>query len=97
MAAFQAPATPEGPPHYLALSLRLPAAATSAQRSRGQRGVSIDLILDTGATANVLSPAVARELALPTVGVQAAGRGDVWAGHDLWVGWARTRGSCTGL
>ena len=41
MAVYQAP-----PPHYRALSLRLPAAATSAQRSRGQRGVSIDLILD---------------------------------------------------
>lgn len=37
-------------PHYLSLALRLPNAATSAQRSRGQRGVSIDLILDTGAT-----------------------------------------------
>jgi hypothetical protein len=33
------------PPHYLALALRLPNAATPGQRSRGQRGVSIDLIL----------------------------------------------------
>ena len=35
---------------YLALSLRFPNAATAAQRKRGETGVSLDFVVDTGAT-----------------------------------------------
>ena len=50
---------------YLLLGLRFPYAATVRQRKEGQRGVSLDFVVDTGSTCNVLMPAVASELALP--------------------------------
>lgn len=50
---------------YRMLALRFPCLATSRQRKAVQTGVSLDFILDTGSTVNVLMPAVAAELALP--------------------------------
>lgn len=44
--------------------------STGCRCRRGQRGVSLDFILDTGSTVNVLNPMVAQELALPVVGMQ---------------------------
>ena len=37
--------------------------------------MSLDFILDTGSTVNVITPAVAQELALPITGMQPAGVG----------------------
>ena len=58
---------------FLAIALRFPNASTSGQRERGERGVSLDFLLDTASTVNVLNPLVAQELALPVVGMQPAG------------------------
>ena len=69
------PSSPLLAPHYLSLALRLPHAATSSQRRDGKTGITIDLILDTGSTVNVIQPQVANELALSIVGTQPAGAG----------------------
>ena len=76
------PAPAEGMPagEYVALALRFPNLATSNQRTQEQRGVSLDFVLDTGSSADIVLPPVAQELQLEEVGEQPAGAGALGAG-----------------
>ena len=73
MMAVRSPLRWVGP--YPALALRFPELATSAQQARGEKGVSLDFVLDTAANTNTINAAVAAELRLQQVGDVAGGTG----------------------
>jgi len=65
---------------YPAIALSLPDLATPAQRQRGDKGVTLDFVVDTAANVNTINAQVAQELALTSVGSQ---KGGVGAGGAL--------------
>ena len=76
---------------YPALALSFPALATPAQKARGDCGVSLDFVLDTGANTNTINAAVAMELGLQQVGEAPGGSG---AGGAIGGGATFFLGSC---
>ena len=72
---------------YPALALRFPELATAAQKERGERGVTLDFVVDTAASVNTISAPVASELALRRVGAapDGVGAGGALAGGDIFA------------
>ena len=65
---------------YPAICLAFPNLATAEQQERGDRGVSLDFVVDTAANVNTINSKVANDLGLPVVGSQ---EGGVSAGGTL--------------
>jgi len=87
--ALRAPIRWVGP--YAALALCFPELATRGQRERGEKGVTLDFVLDTAANTNTINAQVAEELSLEKIGEAAGGLG---AGGAIGGGGTFMLGDC---
>jgi len=87
--AIRAPLRWIGP--YPAVALCFPELATAAQMGRGEKGVTLDFVLDTAANTNTINAEIALQLNLPRVGVSAGGVG---AGGAIGGGATYMLGDC---
>ena len=95
--AVRAPLKYIGP--YPCLALRFPELATSSQRARNVKGVSLDFVLDTAANTNTINEQVAKELALEVVGSALPGvgaAGTISGGETYLLGDAQLEGLSDG-